>query len=118
MVLIFVLLNFPAKNTMSNGFLILLIWLGIIKTKHYLAVLFLHCLLQWSPLFMALRLLVLLGKLLVHVLLRPQPLAFLLSRKSYSLYSNAPCPVKIFWISLNLLLMNYLLLGNLLMILI
>jgi len=89
MVLIFVLLIFPAKNTRSKVFLILLIWLGSIRTKQYLAGLSLHCLLWLSPLFMALRLLVLLGKSLVHVLLCHPFLIFLLSSKCYSLYSKA-----------------------------
>jgi len=118
MVLVFVLLNFPVKNTRSKVLLILLIWFGSIRTKQYLAGLSPHYLLRWSPPFMALRLLILLGKPLVQVFLRHQLLAFILSSESCSLCSKAPCLVRNFWMKLNLLLMNSLFLGNLLMILI
>jgi hypothetical protein len=50
-----------------------------------------HYLLRWFPPFMVLRPLGLLGKPLVHVLLHPLLLVFLLSRESYNLYSKAPC---------------------------
>ena len=51
--------------------------------------------LLFSP-FMALRPLGLLGKPLVHVLLHPLHLVFLLSRESCNFYSNVPCSANSF----------------------
>ncbi|KAJ0081086.1 hypothetical protein Patl1_10378 [Pistacia atlantica] len=90
-----VLLNFPVMNKGLKVFLTLLMWFGSITTKRYLAGLFLPCLRRWFPLFMALRLLSLLGNPLAHVLRFPQPFVFLLSRESYNLYSKALCLAKV-----------------------